>query len=94
MNYNRAIKTARLISGKKLIEMANIIGVDKSMLSRIERGQRKVSMELFARVSKELNIPEDIMVFLAAETEDLQSIPEKEMGKLGRFLIKTLTRNS
>lgn len=79
MNYNRAVKIARVLSGRGLVEMADAIGVDKSLLSRIENGKREISMVLFDKISTELDIPRDIMLSLAT--------PILELSPRSRYIL-------
>lgn len=42
-NFSTIIKDARQLSRYKLVEVAKLIGIDKALLSKIEKGQRKAT---------------------------------------------------
>lgn len=42
----------RRLSGLKMWELANILGIQQSLLSRLERGQAPITQELEAKVEK------------------------------------------
>jgi len=73
------IRKARLYSGKKQQEMADLLGISISTYCRIENGPSKISRELVKQISKILNINEnELMKFwLSDELYDLiKSNPE------------------
>lgn len=50
------IRTKREAANLKIEYMADVIGIDKSTLSRIEKNQVKPKREYVERIAKELNV--------------------------------------
>ncbi|MFB3073900.1 MAG: helix-turn-helix domain-containing protein [Candidatus Methylomirabilales bacterium] len=50
------LKCARIVQGRSLTEVAQQISVSPSYLSRIETGQRRLTPEIAARLSRALSV--------------------------------------
>jgi transcriptional regulator with XRE-family HTH domain len=64
-NRLREIRTQKNISQERLAELA---GLDRTYVSKIERGQRNISLEVAARLARALDI--DIRGFFTKINED------------------------
>jgi len=56
------IKRLRKNEGLTLNELADIVGTSKSTLSRVERGESNISVEVLFKCSKFFNVPIDSLV--------------------------------
>ena len=59
MEKHEYIRLKRKDMGIKQYELAKLIGITVSEMSKIEKGNRKISMDLFAKLNKVLKFSED-----------------------------------
>lgn len=90
MNYAKALRIARAISGLQQKELAKKAGLNASHVSLIEKGARNPSLGAISKLSAALDIPESLFTMLAAESTDLNGIREEEVEGIGRFLARFL----
>lgn len=88
MNYGKALRIARAISGLQQKELAKKAGLDASHVSLIEKGARNPSVGAISKLCDALEIPESLFTMLAAESADLKGIKEDEFEGIGRFLAR------
>ncbi|MFA5135881.1 MAG: helix-turn-helix transcriptional regulator [Patescibacteria group bacterium] len=93
MNYSRAIKIIRAAMGISQQEFAQKTSISKSLLSRIESGERKLSKANLKKMLIKVNIPKDLMDLLALEKKEISKISEDEIEKLGKALVKIILLN-
>lgn len=93
MNYSKAVRIARAISGLQQKELAERAGLDASHVSLIEKGARKPSVDAIQRICRALGIPEPLFSMLAAETEDLRGLEERDIERLGGNLARLVIGN-
>jgi transcriptional regulator with XRE-family HTH domain len=93
MNYSKAVRIARAVSGLQQKELADKAGLDPSHVSLIEKGSRKPSVGAIAKLSKALGIPEPLFTMLAAEAQDLKGMNEQDVEHLGEYLVNFLMRD-
>ena len=53
-----ALRAARLARGLSLVETARRVPIDVSHLSRVERGERRLSVDALARLARVLDLDE------------------------------------
>lgn len=94
MNYARAIKTIRAAKEFSQSEFSEVVGIDQSLVSRIESGNRKPSIRNLEAISKKLLVPLHLITLLASEQSDLKRISEKEAQRLSYSLLKLLVSKS
>jgi Predicted transcription factor, homolog of eukaryotic MBF1 len=91
MNYSKALKVARAMSGLQRKELADRAGLDASYVSLIELGKRKPSLSAIEKLSRALGIPQHLFTLLASEPEDLTISDPTELQRasesLARYLI-------
>lgn len=71
MNIGRAIRLCRVQQHLSQADLAKYVGLTASMISMIETGKREVSLSLLNRISRALSIPISILIYLAADEDDL-----------------------
>jgi transcriptional regulator with XRE-family HTH domain len=93
MNYGKALRIARAVSGLQQQELAKRAGLNASHISLIEKGARNPSVEAIEKLSEALGIPESLFTMLAAESEDIKGINEAELEGIGKYLARFVIRN-
>ncbi len=93
MDYSKAVRIARAVSGLQQKELAKKAGLDPSHVSLIEKGARKPSVGAIEKICKALGIPEPLFTMLAAETRDLKGMNEQDVARLGGYLAHFVTRH-
>jgi transcriptional regulator with XRE-family HTH domain len=73
MNLGRAIRLCRLERGVNQSALAERADVSVSYLSLLERGKRDPSFSTIESIAAALDIPLSILVFLAADHDELSS---------------------
>lgn len=93
MNYGKALRIARAITGLGQNELASAAGLDASHISLIEKGTRKPSIRAITKLCRALQIPEPLFNMLAAESRDLQGVEEEDFQQIGVYLARFLIRS-
>jgi transcriptional regulator with XRE-family HTH domain len=93
MNYGKALRIARAVTGLQQRELAQRAGLNPSHISLIEKGSRKPSVGAIAKLCDAMEIPASLFTMLAAESEDLKGIEEGEFEAIGRYLGRFLIQN-
>ena len=93
MNYSKAVRIARAVSGLQQKELADKAGLDPSHVSLIEKGSRKPSVGAIGKICKALGIPEPLFTMLAAEAQDLKGMNEEDVERLGGYLANFVMRD-
>lgn len=93
MDFGRALKIIRSIYGLSQEELGNKLNVSKSLISKIESGDRLFSQRNLLAVSKALNIPENLIRILAYKSDRkvrANKFTENEAINLGMHILKVL----
>jgi transcriptional regulator with XRE-family HTH domain len=93
MDYSKAVRIARAVSGLQQKELAKKAGLDPSHVSLIEKGSRKPSVGAIGKICRALRIPEPLFTMLAAEARDLEGMNEQDVVRLGGYLTHFVMRN-
>ena len=94
MNYSRAVRTIRAAKKLSQGEFSEIVGIDQSLISRIESGERKPSIKNLEAISETLSVPFHLIALLASEPSDLKGISENEAQKLSHNLLEVIVSSS
>jgi len=94
MDYGKALRLARAIAGLQQKELAEIADLDPSHISLIEKGKRKPSVGTLGKLARALQIPEHLMVLLAAEPQDLDIKDPEELQRATSSLAELLLRHA
>lgn len=90
MNYGKAVKIIRTIAGLQQRDLADLAEVDASLISLIEKGKRKPSLSTLEKITKELGVPQHLLMLLAAEPDDLRNIGADELQRAAESLARIL----
>ena len=90
MNLGKTIKLVRTRKGMKQKKLAESAGISVSYLSLIEQGRRDPNMRTLEGIANALNVPLSILVFLAADKEELSGIDQELAEKLSYTSLKLI----
>ena len=90
MDYSKAIRISRALADMPQRELANRIGVDASLISMLESGLRKPSLETLEKIATALELPFHLFALLGAEPKDARSASAQEIEQLAMGLAKLL----
>ena len=85
MNYGKALRIARAVSGLQQQELAERAGLNASHISLIEKGSRKPSVAAIEKLSKALEMPESLFTMLAANQETLRESARRNSRRRSIF---------
>lgn len=87
MNYGNAIRVSRAARRMSQKDLAVRLNLDASYLSLLEKGTRKPSLDTLEAVARVLEIPLDLLLLLASEKDDLRSVPQDQVYRLGQQVL-------
>src|SRR5574341_942581 len=88
MDYGKALRLARALSGLQQQQLAKLAEIDASYISLIEQGRRIPSMKFINKLSRAIGIPPHLFTFLAMEREDTEFLEPTELASIGESLTK------
>jgi len=94
MDYGKAIKILRAIADLQQRELAEIAGVDASLISMIEQGKRKPSVTTLEQITSALRVPQHLFILLASEPKDLKTVNSQELQRATEALARILLTNA
>lgn len=87
MNYGNAIRVSRAARRMSQKDLAVRLNLDASYLSLLEKGTRKPSLTTLEDVARVLDIPLDLLLLLASEKDDLRSVTQDQVSRLGQQVL-------
>lgn len=87
MNLGKAIKLCRHQKEMTQSDLAKKANISLSYLSLIEQNKRHIHLSSLNRLSKALQIPVSILIFLASNKEELKGIPDNVIDSLSKVLL-------
>ncbi len=94
MNIGKAIKLCRTQRSLNQNELSSLAGISPSYLSMLERGKRDPNLSTVQQIADGLNIPVSILVFLAADEEEISSISPALQEKLSLTALKLIQHSN
>lgn len=91
MNLGNAIKLCRTQKNMNQVELAELADISVSYLSLLERGKRDPNFSTIGNIATALNIPFSILMFLAAEKDELSGINPELAEKLSYTALKLIS---
>ena len=82
MNYSKAIRVARALADMPQRELAKRISVDSSLVSMLESGKRKPTLDTLEKIAAALGIPFHLFTLLASEAEDVKIADSETLHRL------------
>ena len=90
VDIGRAVKLCRSQKGWTLRELSKQSGIAASHLSMIERNQRDASMSAMQALASAFGMPLNVLIFLAADPNELTGISTELQEKLSRAALQLL----
>jgi len=90
MNIGKAIKLCRTQKDMKQSDLAAQAGISVSYLSLLERGKRNPNLSTVQRIADSLNVPINILMFLAADPHEVEEINQDTVEKLSSIALKLM----
>lgn len=90
MDYGKGIRIARAVAGIRQKQLAKLSGLDPSHISLIEKGKRQPSLEALEKLSKALNVPQDLLILLSVGPSDVNSRTADELHRVAESLANML----
>jgi transcriptional regulator with XRE-family HTH domain len=93
MNYSKALMVIRATKGLQQKDIADILDVTPSYVSRIEKGERPMSSNMIKKLCAELEIPEDLFMLLARDSKNLNFEDNELMDEMAKKLLKIILQS-
>jgi transcriptional regulator with XRE-family HTH domain len=90
MNIGLAVKKARELKNITLDDLALYCGLSKSYLSLLENNHRGFRLSTLNNISKSLNIPLPVMLFLGLGENEIKELPSGLKKEFDKLLIKLI----
>jgi len=90
MNYSKAIRIIRASKGLTQTELADLVNVNASYISKIESGERVPSLKKLQLISDKLSIPFHLLSLLASSSKDITRLPKEYLSKISNNLLNIL----
>ena len=85
----KALRLIRIFHDKNQSQLAHALGISTSFLSEIESGNKKITIDLLDRYSKEFSIPPSSLLLFSEKLES-KTFSEKARTTVARKVIKML----
>ena len=90
MNLGEAIKTCRKLRGLTQSKLAELSNLSVSHLCLIEKNKRDPSITAAESISKALNTPLSVLVFIAAEKEEIPELKQNQLDDLSTGILELM----
>jgi transcriptional regulator with XRE-family HTH domain len=90
MNLGKAIQTSRQRRKLSQEALAKLAGCSVSYLSMLENSKRDPTISTVEKIAAALNVPVEILFFLAAEKGELAGINKELAGQLALTALELL----
>lgn len=90
MNLGRAIKLCRIHKNMKQSDLAVNASISVSYLSLIEQGKRDPNTKTIKKITRALDVPMNILIFLASDEEDLGNMDRDLVERLSYVSLKLM----
>jgi len=94
MNIGHIIKKCRQLRNFTLDTLANKTRLSKSYLSLVESGKRELSLSSLQKISKTLNIPMYLLIYLTAENNEIKEMNESLKVKFDKLILELIKKNA
>lgn len=90
MNLGEAIKICRKLRGLTQSKLAEMSDVSVSHLCLIEKNKRDPSMATVESISKALNTPLSVLIFIAAEKKEIPELKQSQLDSLSKGIMELM----
>lgn len=92
MNHSKALMVVRAAKGLQQKELADLLGVTSSYISRIESGDRPMSTKMINKLVEETSIPRELIFLLGQDTKSLKAEDSRTVDKLSSELLRIIVQ--
>lgn len=82
----------RAAKGLQQKELADLLGVTSSYISRIESGDRPMSTKMINKLVEETSIPRELIFLLGQDTKSLKAEDSRTVDKLSSELLRIIVQ--
>lgn len=90
MNIKNALKICRTARGYSQKELAERAEMSPSYVSRIEKGQRDISIATLEKLAEALEVPLEIILFMGADRDKLKVLSADLADELAKASLDLL----
>src|SRR5258706_11930144 len=90
MNIGKAIKLCRTQKNMSQAQLAELADISVSYLSLLERNKRDPNLSTVEKISEALEVPISILLFLAADRDEITEISPELAEKLSLTALKLI----
>lgn len=90
MDLGNAIRLCRSRKQLTLAELAERTGLSESYISLLERGARDPTLSSIEAISRGLEVPVSLLVFLGSDASETSSLPTEVREKLSAAIVQLL----
>jgi transcriptional regulator with XRE-family HTH domain len=90
VDYSKAIRVGRALADISQRDLSRRISVDPSLVSMLESGRRKPSVEILQKVAAALRIPFHLFALLASEPGEIKDADPNTIRQLALALSELL----
>jgi len=88
MNYSKALAVTRAAKSLQQKDIAKLLDVTPSYVSRIEKGERPMSDAMVDILSSKLKIPKELFMLLGQDSEIIDKEDSKTIDDLSKELLR------
>ena len=92
MNHSKALTVVRAAKGLQQKELAELLGVTSSYVSRIESGERPMSKKMVEKLVDRLSIPKELFMLLGQDSKNLKDQDSRLVDDMGKELLRIITQ--
>ena len=93
INFGAIIKKYREQLDVTQEELSGDLDITSTYISAIENGRKEPSLTLLKNICKELEIPEEVLVWEAVEVKDYLRGDDKKIVEMAKVIIKNYYEN-
>lgn len=90
MEIGHALRVCRSARSFSLAELAERTGLSQSYLSMMESGKREPTLSTLEKVARALTVPTPVLLFIAAEKEDLEGLDAETASRLSAAALAVM----
>lgn len=87
MNLGQTIKLCRKSRGLTQGQLAHLSGISVSHICLMEKDKREPTLSKLESISKALNIPLSVMVYLAGQYDEVKELSSKQIEELSESIM-------
>lgn len=94
MSDAKTLKIIRAVKNISQQELATLTSISKSLISRIESGERSLTNANLNTIASKLNIPKNVLKLLRYSYAENKKISEEEMLIISKSLLRLIHEES